>query len=440
MTSQGRGKRPRIFYGWWLVGITGLVMSLGSVPLFHALGVWSVALERQFQWSRTQLSFAFVLSRAEAGFFGPVEGYLSDRLGTRRMVLIGLAILGPGYFLFGQTHSLWMFYLTYVIMSVGNGLGSWIPMVTALNNWFLRRRATAVAWANVGNRLGALMLIPAIAWAVDPDADRLGWRITASIMGGIVLSLAVPLYLVIRNRPEEYGQYPDGRPIPEEQTPTGTPATQSSPTDGQAAGLTVREALRTPAFWLVSFGHAFTVALLVTLSSHLALMLTDEEFGLSLQTAAWVITTYIATSMVCHPIGGYVGDRLPKNWTIFVSSVIQGASVFAITLTHSVPMAFVFAVVFGIGDGGRNPLTLAIRGDYFGRRAYATILGMSQIPMNITILMAPLLTGVYRDVWGSYNPPFLAMAVVSVLGGLMFLFSKNPMTQRSRAGTPAPGG
>ena len=103
-------------------------------------------------------------------------------------------------------------------------------------------------------------------------------------------------------------------------------------------------------------------------------------------------------------------------------------------------MAFVFAVVFGIGDGGRNPLTLAIRGDYFGRRAYATILGMSQIPMNITILMAPLLTGVYRDVWGSYNPPFLAMAVVSVLGGLMFLFSKNPMTQRSRAGTPAPGG
>ena len=168
-------------------------------------------------------------------------------------------------------------------------------------------------------------------------------------------------------------------------------------------------------------------------------MLTDEEFGLSLQTAAWVITTYIATSMVCHPIGGYIGDRMPKSWAIFVSSVIQAASVFAITLTHTAPMAFLFAVVFGIGDGGRNPLTLAIRGDYFGRRAYATILGMSQIPMNITVLMAPLLVGVYRDVWGSYNPPFLAVAAVSVLGGLMFLFAKNPMAQRSQAPTPAPG-
>ena len=436
MTSQGRGKRPGVFYGWWLVAITGLVMSLGSVPLFHALGVWSVALERQFHWSRTQLSFAFVLSRAEAGFLGPVEGYLSDRLGTRRMVLIGLTILGPGYFLFGQTHALWMFYLTYVIMSLGNGLGSWIPMVTALNNWFLRRRATAVAWANVGNRLGALVLVPAIAWAVDPDADRLGWRGTAYIMGGVVLALAVPLYLVIRNRPEEYGQYPDGGPAPEEQTPAGPAAAPSSQSEAQDTGLTAREALRTPAFWLISFGHSFTVALLVTLSSHLALMLTDEEFGLSLQTAAWVITTYIATSMVCHPIGGYIGDRLSKSWAIFVSSVIQAASVFPITLTHSTPMAFLFAVIFGIGDGGRNPLTLAIRGDYFGRRAYATILGMSQIPMNITVLMAPLLVGVYRDVWGSYNPPFLAVAVVSVLGGAMFLFAKNPMTQRSRAGSP----
>ncbi len=439
MTSQGQEKRPRVFYGWWLVGLTGLIMSLGSVPLFHALGVWSVALERQFQWSRTQLSFAFVLSRAEAGFLGPVEGYLSDRLGTRRMVLIGLSILGPGYFLFGQTHSLWMFYLTYVIMSFGNGLGSWIPMVTALNNWFLRRRSTAVAWANVGNRLGALVLVPAIAWAVDPDADRLGWRMTASILGGVVLALAVPLYMVIRNRPEEYGQYPDGLPGPEAQTAAGSTAAQPSQFQAQDTGLTAREALRTPAFWLVSFGHAFTVALLVTLSAHLALMLTDEEFGLSLQTAAWVITTYIATSMVCHPIGGYIGDHLPKNWAIFVSSVIQAASVFAITLTHSAPMAFLFAVVFGIGDGGRNPLTLAIRGDYFGRKAYATILGMSQIPMNITILMAPLLVGVYRDVWGSYNPPFLAVAVVSVLGGLMFLFSKNPMAQRASAPSPAPG-
>lgn len=437
--TQGRGKRPRVFYGWWLVAITGLVMSLTSVPLFHALGVWSVALRSDFGWSRTQLSFAFVLSRAEAGFFGPVEGYLSDRLGTRRMVLIGSMILGPGYLLFGQTHALWMFYLTYVIMSVGNGLGGWIPMVTALNNWFLRRRAIAVAWANVGNRLGALLLIPLIAWAVDPDAvGRLGWQNTARILGIIVMVAAVPLYLVIRNRPEEYGDYPDGTPPPEEQTTADMQKTPVSPADAQAVGLTAREALRTQAFWLVSFGHAFTVALLVTISSHLAIML-KEDLGFSLQTAAWVITAYIATSMVCHPIGGYVGDHMPKPLAIFVSSVIQGASVFAITLTHSVPMAFVFAVVFGIGDGGRNPLTLAIRGDYFGRRSYATILGLSQIPMNLTILLAPLLTGVYRDVWGSYTPPFLAMAAISVLGGTLFLFSKNPMTERSAARTPALG-
>ena len=157
-------------------------MTVATVPLYHAMTVWSVALESHFGWSRTQLGFALTLTRIEGGIMGPVEGYLTDRLGTRRMVLIGLIFLGIGFLIFSQVTNLWMFYIAFVVMALGQGLGSWLPLMTGINNWFIRRRSTAIGWASLGSRLGALILVPLIAWAVDPEQDRLGWYRTALIL------------------------------------------------------------------------------------------------------------------------------------------------------------------------------------------------------------------------------------------------------------------
>jgi len=134
-------KARGVFYGWWLVGVSGFVMVITTTPMFHAMGLWFVALESAFGWNRTQLSVAFALTRVEGGILGPVEGYLVDRLGTRRLVFIGLTIMGVGMLALGQTHSLWMFYVAYLIMALGQGLGSWLPLMTMLNNWFDKRRA-----------------------------------------------------------------------------------------------------------------------------------------------------------------------------------------------------------------------------------------------------------------------------------------------------------
>ena len=177
------GRLRGVFYGWWLVGISGFIMVIATVPLFHAMGLWAVALERQFGWSHAQMGFALTFTRIEGGLMGPLEGYLTDRVGTRRMVFIGLLILGGGFLLFGRVQNLWMFYVAYVVMALGQGLGSWLPIMTMLNNWFSRRRAMAIGWANVGSRAGALLLVPAIAWSVNPDHDRIGWSTTATILG-----------------------------------------------------------------------------------------------------------------------------------------------------------------------------------------------------------------------------------------------------------------
>jgi len=133
-----------VFYGWWLVGIAAIVMILSIVPFFHTMTAWFVVLERHFGWNRTQLSLAFSLSRVEGGILGPLEGLLIDRLGPRRMVIIGLTILGVGFLMFSRVQELWQFYAAFLTMSLGTGLGTWLPMMTVLNSWFVRRRATAI--------------------------------------------------------------------------------------------------------------------------------------------------------------------------------------------------------------------------------------------------------------------------------------------------------
>ena len=422
-----RNRTYGVFYGWWLVGLSGFIRILATVPLFHAMGLWFVALESQFGWTRTQLSIAFAFTRVEGGVLGPVEGYLNDRVGTRRMVLIGMLILGGGLMLLGQVRHLWMFYLAYIIMSLGSGLGGWLPLTALLNNWFVRGRAAAMGWSNSFTRLGGLLLIPAMAWAIDPDHDRLGWRLTATILGLFTLAVAVPLSGLIRNRPEDYNLRPDGDrtsfrsaggPL-ERRTPSSQGVTRAD------ADFTPSQALRTSAFWFISFGHGFTSMVIVALMAHLAPMMTD--LGFSLQTAAWVVTVYTFVSMVFQVIGGYIGDRVPKNLALFVFTCIQAAAVMVITFSSTLPMAYLFAILFGIGFGGRNPLTTAIRGEYFGRASYGMILGISQVPMNVLLLIAPLFAGLMRDIQGTYTMAFFVLSLLSFLGGALMLKAKKPV-------------
>ena len=417
-----------VFYGWWLVALSGFTMTIATVPLYHAMAVWSVALESQFGWSRGQLGLALTFTRIEGGLMGPVEGYLTDRLGARRMILAGLLILGVGFLLFAGVQNLWMFYLAFIVMALGQGLGSWLPLMTTINNWFSRRRAMAMGWANVGSRIGALLLVPAIAWAIDPEQQRLGWQWTALLLGVFTLLIAFPLTRLIRNRPQDYGQLPDGAaPAAAGNTPTaGATAgnTRRRMSNPESGDLTAAQALRTPAFWFISFGHGFTSMVILAIMTHLGLLLKDA--GFDVQTTGWIVTVYTATAMVFQLVGGYIGDRWPKNLALFVFSSIQAAAIVMLTLAASLLSFYLFALLFGIGFGGRNPLTTAIRGEYFGRASFGRILGLSTVPMNVLLLIGSPLAGYMRDVQGSYDTAFLLLAGLNFLGGVLFLFSRRP--------------
>ena len=437
---QSPARLNRVFYGWWLVGLSGLIMVMATVPLFHAMSVWAVALQREFDWTRTQLGFALTFTRVEGGLMGPVEGYLTDRIGTRRMVFIGLVILGGGFLFFAQIENLWMFYLAYILMAMGQGLGSWLPLMTMLNRWFARRRSMAIGWANVGSRLGALFLVPAIAWAVDPDHDRLGWRLTATVVGVSILVMVGPISRLIRNSPQDMGLAPDGERTDDQAQPGSRPgpaqAGARSPGGAPRAaewGLTASEAVRTPAFWLIAFGHGFTSMVILAIMAHLALLMEDQ--GYQVQTASFMVAVYTGVAMCFQLVGGYVGDRASKRLTLAFFTCIQAAGVVVLVFADTLPMFYFFAILFGIGFGGRNPLTVAIRGEYFGTASFGKILGLSTVPMNALLLVAAPFAGWMYDTQGDYVDAFLILAGLNLLGAVCFLLARRP---RPRSPHPAP--
>ncbi len=428
MAQTDMPTRPRrLFYGWVLVGVAALVMVVGSVPMFQGMTAWFVVFEKQFGWSRTQLTIAFSLTRVEGSIMGPVAGYLVDRLGPRTMVALGLTIAGVGFLILAATNSLWQLYLAFVVMSMGTGLGSWLPMMTVVNNWFSRRRATAMAIAGEGFLIGGVILVPVLVWAIDPDIPgRPGWRLTAAVIGIFLMAVAVPLSRFVRNSPEEYGEHPDGHP-PE---PAAAKHEESAP-EAEGPSYTWQEAVRTKTFWLISFGHACSSIVIVTMMVHLGPMLTDR--GFSLQTVGWVVATYTAVAAVFTLIGGYVGDRIPIRWAIFAFSAVQSVGIAVLVVGETEAMAYLFGVLLGIGFGGRNPMTTAIRGVYFGRKAFASITGISMIPMNVLLLASPLFAGIMFDATGTYTLSFTVVAVVSFVGSALFLMLGDPAAAPSQA-------
>ena len=422
--SQPLKAAQDLFYGWKLVGVATALLTLMSIVVFQGMGTLMVGLERQFNWSRFAMSGAFALARAEGAILGPLEGFIIDRFGARRMILIGYVTMGIGYVLMSQIDTLWQFYATFMIITLGSGLGGWLAIISVVNNWFIRKRSLAIATAMSGVQFGGF-LVPVLALGIESH----GFRVTSLGIGLFLLAVVVPVTRAIRNMPEEYGLRPDGAPSPSEPTEPTAPGVGAVRPEDEEQEFTAREALKTPVFWLLSLTQLTSSVSITTLALHLSPRLTD--MGMSLTAAGTIALVYTAIALPAQFASGYAGTRLPKPLLIAFFYFLQAVAMTLIAVATTVPVVILFAILFGLGFGGRIPLTTAIRGDYFGRKAFATIMGMSQFASNIAMMGAPLFAGYWFDTRGSYFFPFMSFAVLSLVGSIMMLFVRKPKAVRT---------
>ncbi len=274
----------RVFYGWWIVAAGFGIEALIGALMFHAYGAYLVLLREEFGWSKTLLSAAFAMSRAESGILGPVQGWLTDRFGPRVLIRTGMIIFGFGFMLFSQIGSPVTFFATFFLMALGASLGGYLPVTVAIVNWFRHRRALALSVSATGMAMGGLF-VQVVVLALS----RFGWRWTAFASGVLVLALGVPIAQVIRHRPEPYGQRPDGDPSPHSpSTMSGPRGRAGRPAAAPAIDFTAQEAIHTRAFWFISLGHGAALLVVSAVMVHLIVHMT-ERLGYSLRQGAGVV-------------------------------------------------------------------------------------------------------------------------------------------------------
>jgi len=409
-----------VFYGWRIVGVGLVVQALIGVFLMQSFGAYVAVLRADFGWSKTTFSLAFSMTRVESGLLGPLQGWMIDRYGPRNMMRLGLIMFAVGLMLFSQIDATWNFFLIFFLMAVGTSLAGFMTLTTAVVHWFERRRAMAIAVMGLGIAIGGL-LVPVIVVSFE----EFGWRNTAFVSGWIVLAVGMPLSVVVHTRPEDKGLTVDGIPetAPPAELKQGRPSNVSSITG--VRDYTLTEALRTPAFWYISLGHAAALLVVSAVMVHLVVHV-NENLGYSLGTAALVVSLMTAMQIVGMLIGGILGDRIDKRAIVVAAMLFHMVGLLLLAWATALWMVIVFAVLHGMGWGMRGPLMQAIRADYFGRTSFAKIMGVSSMIVMLGMTAGPIVAGVLAEATGNYQTGFTILAILAGAGSIFFVLARPP--------------
>jgi sugar phosphate permease len=405
----------RLFYGWWMVAAGSGLQCLQAGLMNQSFGAYLAVLQAERGWSKTALSGAAALQQMEAAILGPVLGWFIDRFGPQGMIRAGIVVFGLGLMALSFTDSLPAFYAAFVVIALGSSLCGFFPLNVALINWFERWRARALSSMSLGLALGG-MLVPAVAWSLQ----SFGWRATALASGVIAIVAGLPLAMVMRRRPEDHGETVDGLAQPKASS-TLTPVIEAAP----RRDFTVREALHTSAFWLLSLGHGFALLVVHAVTVH-AITHMNQGLGYSVAQASLVFTLLTVCQIGGVAIGWVIGDRYDKRMIAAACMLMHMAGLLLLTYSVALAMVLAFAVLHGVAWGLRGPFMQAIRADYFGRSAIGMILGLSVMIIVVGQVGGPLIAGILADATGDYRAGFTLIALLAGLGSLFFVLARRP--------------
>ncbi len=414
-----------MYYGWVIFALANLP-SFGARPVASVavLSVFVIPMTEEFGWSRGLFSGAVSLGAVFGLVMSPFAGRLIDRYGSG-VVLAGCsAVVGACALLLAVVSQAWSFYAIYVpgraVFSSPLELGT----TTAISNWFIRRRPMALAWfgAVQGVGLGLLPLAAAIF------IDTWGWRSAWVTLGVFTVATGVlPPLLLMARRPEDMGLDADPAPTGEQER-----TSESNPKSTQPAGdstwrdadYTVREALRTPAFWILAFFSMVGFMAQAGVSLHQTAHYVDA--GVSHGQAALVATAFALGQIPGGVVWSGVGRRLPVRVMLAISAGWCAGGVFGISFTHQLGWGIAYGFLFGAGVGGLHTMLRLAWADYYGRMHLGAIRGLT-LPAQIGgQAIGPVVSGFMFDASGGYRAPFVIFGSAVGLAALMVLAAVPP--------------
>jgi len=404
-------KPPKVFYGWWVVSASSLIALYAGGIIFYGFTAIFEPIANEFGWSYAQISLAASIRGVEMGLLSPLFGMLADRWGPRRLIFSGGVITALGLILLSYTTSLAMFYGAFVLVAIGISACSMTVLMIAVANWFKRRVGLASGIAASGFGFGGL-LVPVVVRLIDIYE----WRMATIILAAGILATVLPLSLLFRHKPEQYGCLPDGEVKGPIAYNDGL-----APLKTAEAGVKAKQALRTRTFWHLAFAFTWHSMLVNAVVTHIMPYLSSIGITRS-------ISSLIATANPLLSIGGrlgvgWVGDKLDRKRVAAGALAMMAFGLFSFGYATSTEIWLLvpFLILFGIGYGGSIAMRPSLVREFFGRTSFGTIFGLLMGIGNLGGIIGPLLAGWVFDTWSSYQGiwfTFAGLAVAAVISVL----------------------
>ena len=413
----------RVFFGWYIVSGGIVVQILLGGLVMHATGFYVAALKEEFAWSATLFGIALAMTRIEAGALGPLQGWAIDRFGPRMMMRFGIATTSLGLILFYFITNEATYFLYYFIISIGAGVGGFMTLTVAVVHWFQRTRSRAMGYLMTGLAFGSLTT-PLIAFLID----GVGWRWT-SLGSGIVLFVVGQIIATLIVRPSDRGEAPESARAATVARPDDAP---NAPIE-QPRDFTTREAMRTRAFWALSFAHGSPLLLVSAVSGFFVVRVAEID-GLNAGHAAIAIVIGTVCQVASQLIAGYAGDFISKRLIIAVCLAGHAAGAVVLAIADSFPMIVLAVVLHYAAWGGRGPNINSLRADYFGSANIGKIMGWASVVMMVYSASGGLLAGALRDSSGGWTLPFLVVGIGAASGLIWLAMASRPRPPDSPSG------
>ena len=401
----------KFFYGYVILALcfVNMVVMRG---VNGAFGVYYIALLEEFAWSRSDGASIAAINFFVYALASPAVGLAFDRLGPRLLMPLGAALVGTGLVLSSFSNSLLGLYFSYgIVTALGQGALSFVGHNALISFWFVRRRATAIGIASMGQGLGALVMVPVTQLLIN----AVGWRWTYIVTGGLMLLLLAPANALFQRRsPQEVGQFPDGDDAPKAETPGRHSADQKDRRD-----WTLGEAARSFPFWCITIGHLALGTALFMINTHAIAHFVAVGYEKLAASFYFGLIGFIRIGATI--VWGSISDRLGRSEAYGVATLVTALGVGCmIAMTAGAPLWLVYLTLalYGIGHSAGNPTYGAVIGDIFAGHKIGLIFGFLEISFGLGSAFGSWIGGYLFDATGSYAWSFSLCLVCFIISGL----------------------
>jgi len=401
-------KKPGFFYGYVivLIGFFNVLLTYGA---FYTFGVFFKPLSADFGWTRTTTSGAYSLAMFLSGLLAIVMGRLNDRFGPRVVVTLCGFLLGLGYLLMSQVSTIWQLYLFYgVVIGVGMG-GTFVPLLSTVARWFVKRRGIMTGFVVAGIGIGTMIIPPVANWLIE----SWDWSTAYIVIGAFVFVFIILAAQFLKFDPGQMGLLPDGE-------------SGEGILDLHGREFSLREAMGNWQLWvlfaiLFCFGYCLN-----TIMAHIANHITDLRF--SATVAAGILAVIGGSSIAGRLVTGIITDRLGSKPPLIINLILMSCALFWLVLAGELWMFYLFAAIFGFAYGGLAAMESPIVADLFGLSSHGVIMGVAAFGFTTGGAIGPVVAGRIFDVFNSYQIAFLICAVVAVSGIVLAWRLKPPVS------------